>query len=375
MKRSRLSYYILISILLHLLLLWLLHWLPPHEPVPPEPVAIRVFDAPQPLASVPPPASQPPAAPPKPPEPPQPPKSPKGGVLAELPKPQKQERPDDARIVSQYDSRAQDTGPGESGVQKPSGQTPPQLPPELALPERYSQQQPAPPRPAPQPPASSTPVPPRQARVQPPKAATPPKRQPSQSTGTLPMAPRQNPPAKPEPEPDKRQFRISQEEEVAMLQREREALTEAQKKAVEEHFARLEQRDLPLPTFDAPGVYEQGPERPGEGDESTGGGKYRSIDAFGLKHFSYLIGVKRKIELVFSIPFFGPPQGRIGVPIVGFTIQRNGELSEAVLLRSSGYGIIDQALIEAVRRAAPYGPFPNHLPDQEISIRVYATIS
>jgi TonB family protein len=189
------------------------------------------------------------------------------------------------------------------------------------------------------------------------------------------MAPHQNAPSKKKPEPDERQFRISKEEEVAMLQREREALTEAQKKAVEEHFARLEQHDLPLPTFDAPGVYEQGPERPGEGNESTGGGKYRSIDAFGLKHFSYLIGVKRKIELVFSIPFFGPPQGRVGVPIVGFTIQRNGELSEAVLLRSSGYGVIDQALIEAVRRAAPYGPFPNHLPDKEISIRVYATIS
>ena len=32
-----------------------------------------------------------------------------------------------------------------------------------------------------------------------------------------------------------------------------------------------------------------------------------------------------------------------------------GNLSEAILLRSSGHGIVDQALIEAVRRAAPYG--------------------
>ena len=375
MKRSRLRYYILISVLLHLLLLWLLRWLPPYEPVPPAPVAVRVLDAPQTLAPVPPPAAQPPEAKPKPPEPPKPPKSKKGGVLAELPKPQQQARPDDARIVSQYDSRAQDLGPGDGGVQKPSGQTPPKLPQELALPERYSKQQPAPPRPAPQPPAASAPAPQRQARVQPAKPASPPKRQPSQSSGTIPIAPRQKSPSKKEPKPDERQFRISKEEEVAMLQREREQLTEAQKKAVEEHFARLEKRDLPLPTFDAPGVYEQGPERPGEGKESTGGGKFRSIDAFGLKHFSYLIGVKRKIELVFSVPFFGPSQGRIGVPIVGFTIQRNGQLSEAVLLRSSGYGIIDQALIEAVRRAAPYGPFPNHLPDKEISIRVYATIS
>ena len=209
-------------------------------------------------------------------------------------------------------------------MQKPSGQTPPQLPQELSLPERYSQQQPEPPRPEPQPPAASAPAPQRQARVQPPKPA-PPKRQPSQSSGTIPVAPRQESPSKNEPKTEERQFRISEEEEVAMLQRERESLTEAQKKAVEEHFARLEKRDLPVPTFDAPGVYEQGPERPGEGQANTGGGKYRSIDAFGLKHFSYLIGVKRKIELVFSIPFFGPPQGRIGVPIVGFTIQRNGQ--------------------------------------------------
>ena len=85
--------------------------------------------------------------------------------------------------------------------------------------------------------------------------------------------------------------------------------------------------------------------------------------------------MKRKIELVFSIPLFSPYNGRVGVPIVGFTIRRNGELSEAVLLRSSGYAVVDQALLNAVKRAAPYGPFPEHLPDQEISIRVYATIS
>ena len=93
MKRSRLRYYILISVLLHLLLLWLLRWLPPYEPIPPEPVAIRVFDAPQPLATAPPSASEPPAEQPKRPEPPKQPKPKKGGVLAELPKPQEQARP------------------------------------------------------------------------------------------------------------------------------------------------------------------------------------------------------------------------------------------------------------------------------------------
>ncbi len=359
MKRSRLRYYILISVLLHLLFFWLLTWLPVSTPTPPTPVAIRVLDTPNP-------SSTPPLPKPKQQRRPRP---KNGGILAELPKPQQQERPDQAQIVSKYDSRAQDIGSGDSGTQKPSGQNPPQLPPELTQPERYSKPQPKA--------QSSAPRQTRQASQKPTaQKSPPPKRQPVPSTGTKSVRPSQKKPPPKKSTPDKRRFRISKEEEVAMLQRDNEskALTQAQRAALEDHFARL-QRHEPLPTFDAPGTYDQGPERPGEGNTSTGGGKFRSIDAFGLKHFSYLVGVKRKIELVFSIPFFSPQQGRVGVPIVGFTIQRNGTLSEAVLLRSSGYGAIDQALIEAVKRAAPYGPFPNHLPDQEISIRVYATLS
>jgi TonB family protein len=160
-----------------------------------------------------------------------------------------------------------------------------------------------------------------------------------------------------------------------MLQRDRQQAGSTGQRALEEHFAHLEKR-LPLPSFDAPGVYERGPERPGEGrGHDIGGGKYHSIDSFGLKHYSYLLGIKRKIELVFSVPFFMPHNGAVGVPIVGFTIRRNGELAETILLRSSGYAVLDKALLEAVKRAAPYGPFPEHLPDAEISIRVYATVS
>jgi TonB family protein len=169
-------------------------------------------------------------------------------------------------------------------------------------------------------------------------------------------------------------FRITNEQEVAMLQRDHPLTKSTGKSSLEEHFARLEKHE-PLLSFDAPGTYERGPERPGEGKGNTGGGKYQSIDSFGLKHFSYLIGVKRKIELVFSVPFFMPNGGTVGVPIVGFTIRRNGELAEAVLLRSSGYAVVDKALLEAVKRAAPYGPFPENLPDAELSIKVFATIS
>ena len=349
---SRLRHYILISIALHLLLLWLLRWLPPDlSSELATPVPIRFLPTPSATPTSPPQVARRTA-----PKPPKPPAPKRGGVLADLPKPPVEARPDDARIVSRYDSRAQDIGPGEAGAQKPSGQNPPSRPPELNLPERYDG-------------AKS-----QQARVQPQQA---PAAKPQRAQPKAAPKPQQTPAAKPELRPalksQKRRYSMTSEEEVAMLQRERQPeLSEETRRALDEHFDRLS-RTLPLPTFDAPGVYEQGPERPGEGAANNGGGKFRSVDAFGLKYFSYLLGVEQQIELVFSVPYIEHRNRRLGVPIVGFTIRRDGQLSEAVLLRSSGYHEVDEALLRAVRRAAPYGPFPEHLPDASISIRVFVT--
>ena len=351
----------LISIALHLLLLWLLRWLPPYQvPELAAPVPIRLLQAPVPTPTQPPAPTARRAAP----KPPAPPPSRRGGVLADLPKPQVEARPDDARVVSRFDSRAQDLGPGEMGTRKPSGQNPPPRPPELALPERYDgpkqKQAQAQPQAKPQ---RAEPKP-EQAEPKPERAEPKPQKAPEPKPGWRPAL-----------KPEERRYRITSEQELAMLQREREAApheTQIPRQSLDEHFDRLS-RAQPLPTLEAPGVYEQGPEQPGEGSSNTGGGKFRSVNAYGLKYFSYLIGVEQQIELVFSIPFFEPRNRRPSVPIVGFTIQRNGELSEAVLLRSSGYQEVDQALLDAVRRAAPYGPFPEHLPDPSISIRVFLT--
>lgn len=382
MNTSRLRWSIPVSIVLHLIALWLLRFLSPYEPSVLSPVPIRMLH--RPLQS--PPASSVAKSPER--EPREPEKVPrktvrseKGGVLAELPKPLREERPEQARIVSQYDSTAQDIGPGETGARKPSGEKPPDLPPELALPERYSRMRPILPQEAPTPPVPPAPSPVQpspqlQARRLPlPASDIAPEKPRPPETPRRPNVAREDVLAPPAPTPELRRFRITDEQELAMIQRERELKESAQKQqTMQDHFARLEKHQ-PLPSFDAPGVYEQGVEQPGEGKGTTGGGKYRSIDSFGLKHFSYLVGVKRQIELVFSVPFFAPSHGSIGVPIVGFTIRRDGQLAEAVLLRSSGYRVLDKALLEAVKRAAPYGPFPNHLTDREISIRVFATVS
>src|SRR5437764_6070568 len=174
MKTSRLRLSLFLSVLVHVLVLGLLRFISLSGPRPPDastsdaPVAVKLLDlppqTPAPLTQVPERARKLPEAPvrkpaPETPKRPTPPRAPepvppklaappaqeKGGVVADLPKPVHEERPDDARLISRYDSKAQDVGPGEGGSRKPSGEHPRAMPPEIPLPERYSTGQRTPP--------------------------------------------------------------------------------------------------------------------------------------------------------------------------------------------------------------------------------------
>ncbi|MCZ6876498.1 MAG: hypothetical protein O7G88_23740, partial [bacterium] len=127
MKTFHLRRYVLLSIVVHLLVLWLLSFLPPSGPMLDAPVAIRMLNPP-PLTDLQslPPAPNNPLTPKRQPLKKTTPKQlhKKGGILAELPKPLRQEQPKDARLVSKYDSKAQDIGARSSRAQKPSGQMP-----------------------------------------------------------------------------------------------------------------------------------------------------------------------------------------------------------------------------------------------------------
>ena len=141
-SRLRLCIFLLLSVVIHAHLPLLWHFMPSHDPSP-APVAVRFVELPPAaapdLAQKPPESLDPEPIPEKHPEPASAPPR-QGGLVVDLPEPVRQERPPEARIVSRYDSTAQDVGPGEGGTRKPSGQNPPAMPPELNLPERYSVQ-------------------------------------------------------------------------------------------------------------------------------------------------------------------------------------------------------------------------------------------
>lgn len=78
---------------------------------------------------------------------------------------------------------------------------------------------------------------------------------------------------------------------------------------------------------------------------------------------AYLDRWKRKVERIGTLHF--PEQARTrsmtGSPVLEVAIGADGELTDIVVRRSSGHGLLDQAALGILRRAAPFDPFPEDL--------------
>ena len=94
------------------------------------------------------------------------------------------------------------------------------------------------------------------------------------------------------------------------------------------------------------------------------------------KFFSYMLQLKRKIQGVWVYPASAAQSGLGGSLALEFSIAKNGDLLYVNLLDSSGYSILDESAIKAIKSAAPYYPFPPRLHAKRLRIRanfIYVT--
>lgn len=113
--------------------------------------------------------------------------------------------------------------------------------------------------------------------------------------------------------------------------------------------------DRPLPTLKEllpPVAWAPSGERTGDKD-----GPVR-LDTREPKYIPYFTSIKRAIELVWEYPEPALRYGIQGKLVLEFTILGNGHLEETRLVRSSGFSVLDQEAIRAVKAAAPFGPIP-----------------
>ncbi len=103
--------------------------------------------------------------------------------------------------------------------------------------------------------------------------------------------------------------------------------------------------------------------REGEADEET-----ISLDSTDFKYTSYLNGVKSRIEGVWKYPEAAKRSALQGRGLISFTIQRDGSLSELKLLTSSGYPVLDEEILKAIRAAAPFNPMADNMSIKRLNV-------
>jgi len=92
---------------------------------------------------------------------------------------------------------------------------------------------------------------------------------------------------------------------------------------------------------------------------------------FSTKEFNnwgYLERLKEKIERVWQYPPQAAERGIFGDLYLRFTIDKRGKLVSVELLRTSGYRMLDDAAIQALKDAEPFWPLPDDWEKNSLTI-------
>lgn len=93
-----------------------------------------------------------------------------------------------------------------------------------------------------------------------------------------------------------------------------------------------------------------------------------NLDSREDRFVEYLARVKRRVERVWVYPEEALAHGVGGELLLVFTLNKAGTLTNIQLVRSSGFPILDEEALRAIKLAAPFDPFPPHLGEEPWNI-------
>jgi protein TonB len=99
------------------------------------------------------------------------------------------------------------------------------------------------------------------------------------------------------------------------------------------------------------------------GDDSV------TLDTDEFKFISYNRWLKIKVESALRYPELAAQSGMQGVLYIRFDIMKDGSLGDLELLKSSGYKILDDEALRAIRASAPFQALPDDWNMDRFSIR------
>ena len=93
-----------------------------------------------------------------------------------------------------------------------------------------------------------------------------------------------------------------------------------------------------------------------------------SLDTKETKYADYFSRIKFQIEKVWTYPLEAARRGISGEITLKFKLSRRGNLVGIRMVDGSGTEVLDRAALQAVKRAAPYYPFPPEITKNKITI-------
>ena len=94
-------------------------------------------------------------------------------------------------------------------------------------------------------------------------------------------------------------------------------------------------------------------------DEKVTEGDRIDINTSEYRYIGYFTSMRKAIELVWNYPLDAARKGEQGEVGLEFIIGKDGHVTQVRVLRSSGYLILDQAIMEAIKLASPFSPLPD----------------
>lgn len=93
-------------------------------------------------------------------------------------------------------------------------------------------------------------------------------------------------------------------------------------------------------------------------DEDIPLGDRVDINTSEYRYIGYFTAMRKAIELVWIYPQEATRRGLQGEVSLEFAINKDGRTSQIRVLKSSGYDVLDRAIVDAIKLASPFAPLP-----------------
>ncbi len=103
-------------------------------------------------------------------------------------------------------------------------------------------------------------------------------------------------------------------------------------------------------------------------DDKVQEGDRIDINTTEYRFIGYFTNLRKAIELVWNYPMEASRRGMQGEVGLEFTIAKDGTATRVRVIKSSGYEILDTAIVEAIKLASPFAPLPDGFKKQKITV-------